>query len=71
MKLLRRPYGSCVARAFVPAAQMTPSESEYIARSTAMPTPLVTSMSAPNDSFASSGTIAFTSTLNRDVGFTV
>ena len=31
---LSRPYGSFVARALVPAAQLTPPLSEYIARST-------------------------------------
>ena len=49
-------HGSGVASAFVPPAQKTPFAFQYIDRSTAIGTPLVTSMRAPNDSFCSSGT---------------
>ena len=55
----------------MPAAQIWPSAFEYIARSTLIPTPLVTSISAPKASSASSGTAVLTATLKRDVGFTV
>ena len=64
-------YGRRVARAFVPAAQVWPRASEYIARSTLMPTPFVTSIKAPKPSFCSSGAALLTSTLKREVGATV
>ena len=63
-------YGTRTAVALVPAAQTTPPELLYTARSTAMGMPLVTSISAPYCASPSSGTIALTSTLNRDVGLT-
>ena len=52
----------------MPAAQVWPRASEYIARSTLMPIPFVTSIKAPKASFCSSGAALLTSTLKREVG---
>ena len=55
----------------MPAAQTCPSAFEYIARSTPIPRPFVTSISAPNSSFCSSGAALLAATLKRELGFTV
>ena len=62
-----------MAVALVPAAQNTRPESLYIARSTAIGTPLVDSTMAPNRSSTSSGTKpgSCTGTLYLLVGLTV